>query len=167
MGGEHCAPVWLRAGPTSAPGAAGELDVSEARCGGGFESEMLICPTEGFTSILAHPQAHGIWRVSYSSEQMGWGPGALNTGRARCLPWKSWHGQSHWCPGPHKRFSVGKNGVGNCCRKQGLCHQSSVWMQDLMLINYVTLPTLLNLSSTPFSHLQSEKKSRTYCCYKY
>lgn len=31
-----------------------ELDASEMRCGGGFESEMLICPTEGFTSVLAH-----------------------------------------------------------------------------------------------------------------
>lgn len=30
------------------------LDASEMRCGGGFESEMLICPAEGFTSALAH-----------------------------------------------------------------------------------------------------------------
>lgn len=35
-----------------------ELDASEMRCGGRFESEMLICPTEGFTSVLAHIHTH-------------------------------------------------------------------------------------------------------------
>lgn len=54
MGGEYCVFVWFRVGFILVSGVVGELDVFEARCGGGFEFEMLICLIEGFTFILVY-----------------------------------------------------------------------------------------------------------------
>lgn len=45
--------------PSRAPPKHQELDKSEAKGGGGFETEMPICPAEGFASVLARVQVHG------------------------------------------------------------------------------------------------------------
>lgn len=77
--------------------------------------------------------------------QVGRGPGTLNTGTARCLPWQSWHGKFHWCRGPLRSSSVRKNGAGSGWIKWGLWDQIFVWMPDLCLIRFVTFTALLNL----------------------
>lgn len=115
--------VWLQAEPHLSTGNSREVDESEARCRWIWIWDVNLPSWSSCSCLGTDTGTRHLKRISYSSEQVGWGPWALNAGRARCLPWQSWLANPADALGHSgNNVSVGKNGAGNCSLR-GPLHQ--------------------------------------------